>query len=103
MGYKSIAHISAVDLGFPVGVDVNGYISQEVDGKYYAEVLDDGANADYAESSDITELQKWITDTVYEYALSQADFNKMTSEELETFVVVNNLTHDFEIETDDDG
>jgi len=76
MGYKSIAHISATDLGFPANVDVNGYISQKVDGKYYAEVLNDVGDGDYAESSDLTELQKWITDTVYEYALSQADFNK---------------------------
>lgn len=64
MGFKSIASISASDLGFDN--DVTGYISEEVDGKYYAEVLDRDGNGEYAEGH-IGELQKWITDKVYEY------------------------------------
>jgi hypothetical protein len=67
MGAKSIQHITESELGFEG--DVKGYISQIDDnGYYYAEVLDgDSYLANYARSKDITELQKWLTDEIYNY------------------------------------
>lgn len=72
MGFKSIQHITESELGFDVNVDVKGYISEPVNGVYYAEVIQSNGDADYA-SGEIDELQKWITDKVYELCTDQPD------------------------------
>jgi hypothetical protein len=64
MGLLSIASITESDLGFDLELDVKGYISQPVEGIYYAEVIDSDGNCDYA-AGEIDEMQKWITETVY--------------------------------------
>lgn len=65
MGFKSIQKLCSSDLGFAFPVDVTGYISEEVNGVYYAEVMQSNGDADYA-CGNIDELQKWVTDKVYE-------------------------------------
>lgn len=70
MGYKSIRHISESELGFDPDYDVNGYISEEIDGMYYAEVMDGDGNDRYA-CGTIDEMEKWVTNTVHEMCISQ--------------------------------
>lgn len=70
MGYKSIQHIAESDLGFDIDLDVKGYISEPVGGVYYAEVMDGDGNSYYA-CGEIDEMQKWVTDKVYEMCVDQ--------------------------------
>lgn len=70
MGHLSIAHINANDLNFDL--DVQGYISKEVDGVHYAEVMDGEGESEYACGS-IDELQKWTTDTVHEFCKNEIE------------------------------
>lgn len=65
MGFKSIQNITSSTLGFDPSVDITGYISEPVEGVYYAEVMQSNGDADYA-CGDIDELQKWVTDKIYE-------------------------------------
>lgn len=66
MGYKSIQHITEAEVGCEG--DVKGYISQPVDGIYYAEILGEGGAFElYVKSDDISELQKLLSDKIYEY------------------------------------
>ena len=64
MGFKSVASITESDLGFDISLDVKGYISEPVNGIYYAEVRDGYGNSEYA-CGEMDEMQKWLTDTVY--------------------------------------
>ena len=66
MGFKSIASITESDLGFDMSLDIKGYISEPVDGVYYAEVRDRNGNSEFARGK-IDEMQKWLTDTVCEF------------------------------------
>lgn len=66
MGYLSIASITEHELGFDIKLDVKAYISEPVDGVYYAEVMDGDGNSEYA-SGEIDDMQKWAHDKVYEY------------------------------------
>lgn len=63
MGYMSIASITESDLGFDSDLDVKGYISEPIDGVYYAEVLSE-CTENYA-CGTIDEMKKWLTDTVF--------------------------------------
>lgn len=74
MGRNSIQNISASDLGFEE--DIQGYISiQDEDGFYYAEYLDSEGTGEYAKSKNIDELQKWLTDSIYNLAKEYSEFN----------------------------
>ena len=66
MGFKSVASISESELGFNSDMDVKGYVSEPVDGIYYAEVRDEFGNVELA-CGEIDEMQKWITDTVHQF------------------------------------
>jgi hypothetical protein len=65
MGNLSIQSITESDLGFDLELDVKGYISEPVNDVYYAEVMDSEGNSFYAKG-EIDEMQKWITEKVYE-------------------------------------
>ena len=65
MGFLSIASITESDLGFDLELDVKGYISEEINGFHYAEVMDSEGNSWYAKG-ELDEMQKWVTDKVYE-------------------------------------
>ena len=66
MGFKSIASITESELGFEPVIDVKGYISEPVNGVYYAEVRDGYGNTEFA-CGEIDEMQKWTTETVYQF------------------------------------
>ncbi len=66
MGFLSVESITESDLGFDLGLDIKGYISEPVGGVYYAEVMDTEGNCEYA-CGEIDEMQAWISDTVYKF------------------------------------
>jgi len=71
MGYKSIQSITANDLGFEE--DITGYISEEVDGYYYAEILDGDCHiSEYAKSDRIDEIQQWLTNSIFDFATEKS-------------------------------
>jgi len=74
MGSNSIQSISASDLGFEE--DIKGYISiQDEDDFYYAEYKDAEGTGEYAKSKNIDDLQKWLTDSIYNLAKEYSEFN----------------------------
>lgn len=64
MGHKSVIHL------FNPDHDVNGYISKEVDGTHYAEVMDGDGNSRYA-CGTYFELTEWVAATVREMCIGQ--------------------------------
>lgn len=64
MGYKSVIHL------FNSDNDVQGYISKEIDGTHYAEVMDGDGNSRYA-CGTYFELIEWVDATVREMCINQ--------------------------------
>lgn len=64
MGYKSVIHL------FNSDNDVQGYISEEVKGVHYAEVMDGDGNSRYA-CGTYFELIKWVDATIREMSIGQ--------------------------------
>lgn len=64
MGYKLVIHLSSPDH------NVNGYISKEINGTHYAEVMDGDGNSRYA-CGTYFQLIEWLADMAREMCIGQ--------------------------------